>query len=160
MYQRIFQRRIIMIENRNLTSGTKLVARYHKQSYSCQVAEGEDGKLRYQLEDGRGFKSPSAAGMAITGKSCNGWAFWSLAKEENSPATETQETETQQETPKTEETQEPEEQEQSKGSFFRTPNQKGVPEGQVRWYCQDCGESFLAPVNETPTACPKGHQPS
>ena len=151
------------IENRNLTPGTKLVARYHKQSYSCYVAEGEDGKLRYQLEDGREFKSPSAAGMAVTGKSCNGWAFWSLAQEETTPAPEAQEqqeAEAQQETPETEETQPSEEQEQPKGSFFRTPNQKGIPEGQTRWYCQDCGESFLAPKDETPETCPQGHQPS
>ena len=61
-----------MIENRNLKAGTRLVARYHKQSYTCEVVEGEGGKLRYRLEDGREFKSPSAAGTAITGKSCNG----------------------------------------------------------------------------------------
>jgi hypothetical protein len=34
--------------------------------------------VHYRLADGKEFKSPSAAGMAITGKSCNGWAFWSL----------------------------------------------------------------------------------
>ena len=55
------------IENRNLTKGIKLTGRYHKQSYSCEVVETAEGKLRYKLEDGREFKSPSAAGMAITG---------------------------------------------------------------------------------------------
>ena len=70
------------IENRNLTKGTKLTGRYHKQSYSCEVVENAEGKLRYRLEDGREFKSPSAAGMAITGHACDGWVFWSVQTEE------------------------------------------------------------------------------
>ena len=73
------------INDRNLKTGTKLTARYHKQSYTCEVVEGEGGKLRYRLEDGREFKSPSGAGMAITGHACDGWAFWSVAKDEASP---------------------------------------------------------------------------
>jgi|GEM_PF-7116615 len=66
------------IENRNLQPGTRLVGRYHKQPYVCEVVEGEGGKLRYRLEDGREFNSPSAAGMAITGHACDGWVFWSV----------------------------------------------------------------------------------
>ena len=66
------------IKDRNLKAGDRLSGYYHKQHYSCEVVEGENSKLRYRLADGREFKSPSAAGMAITGKSCNGWAFWSL----------------------------------------------------------------------------------
>ena len=77
------------IENRNLTKGSKLTGRYHKQSYSCEVVEDAEGKLRYKLEDGREFKSPSAAGMAITGHSCDGWKFWSLQTEETTPAEDT-----------------------------------------------------------------------
>src|SRR5208283_990100 len=65
-----------MIENRNLTTGTHLTARYRKQIHSCEVADKE-GKLFFRLADGREFKSPSAAGTAITGGACNGWAFWS-----------------------------------------------------------------------------------
>ena len=74
------------IENRNLTKGTKLTGRYHKQTFSCEVVEDAEGKLRYHLEDGREFKSPSAAGMAITGHSCDGWKFWSVVTEENAAA--------------------------------------------------------------------------
>ena len=66
------------IENRNLETGTRLVARYKKQTYRAEVVQGEEGKPRYRLEDGREFKSPSAAGTAITGGACNGWAFWSV----------------------------------------------------------------------------------
>ena len=78
------------IENRNLTKGTKLTGRYHKQSYSCEVVENAEGKLMYRLQDGREFKSPSAAGMAITGHACDGWEFWSMQTEENAPAPETE----------------------------------------------------------------------
>jgi len=65
-------------ENRNLEPGTKLTARYKKQGYNAEVVAGEDGKVRYKLPDGREFKSPSSAGTAIIGKTCNGWAFWSV----------------------------------------------------------------------------------
>lgn len=71
------------INDRNLKPGTKLAARYHKQSYACEVVEREGSKLSYRLEDGREFKSPSAAGMAITGKACNGWAFWKCGGSRN-----------------------------------------------------------------------------
>ena len=79
------------IENRNLKPGTRLVGRYHKQQYKCEVVEREGGKLGYRLEDGREFKSPSAAGMAITGHACDGWVFWSI---ETTPAPAAQEGET------------------------------------------------------------------
>ncbi len=46
----------------------------------------------------------------------------------------------------------------AKKGFFRTPNQRGVPEGQTRWYCHDCGKSFLVATGQTPKACPEGHQ--
>jgi hypothetical protein len=55
------------IDNRELTAGTRLVARYKKEEYTATVVEGEEGGLRYRLEDGREFKSPSAAGSAVMG---------------------------------------------------------------------------------------------
>ena len=66
------------IENRNLEPGTKLIAKYKKEEYRAEVVAGEQGKVKYRLTDGREFKSPSAAGTAITSKACNGWAFWSV----------------------------------------------------------------------------------
>ncbi len=69
------------IENRNLEPGTKLTARYKKEEYSVEVVAGEDGKVLNKLPDGREFKSPSLAGTAVTGKPCNGWAFWSVGLE-------------------------------------------------------------------------------
>lgn len=67
------------IANRSLPSGTKLVASYKKQSYSCTVGQDEDDRRYYLLADGRRFTSPSAAANTITGTSVNGWRFWSDA---------------------------------------------------------------------------------
>jgi len=158
------------IKDRNLKPGTKLVARYHKQSFSCEVVEGEGGKLRYRLSDGREFKSPSAAGMAITGHACDGWVFWNVAtaevtqkkeveKQPPIETTETQDTEDQKETP-IDTAPAAGEPGPAKKRIFRLPNQKGVSEGQTRWYCHDCGKSFLAATGQTPEVCPVGHQAS
>jgi len=69
------------IADRNLSPGTALVARYQGTTYRAELVQTEAG-LRYRLEDGREFKSPSSAGSAVMGgKSCNGWVFWSLASE-------------------------------------------------------------------------------
>jgi hypothetical protein len=67
------------IEDRNLATGTKLWARYKGEVHTAEVVETE-GKQAFRLTDGREFKSPSAAGTAITGKACNGWAFWSTGE--------------------------------------------------------------------------------
>jgi len=34
-----------------------------------------------------------------------------------------------------------------------------VPEGQIRWFCRDCGKSFIASAVEVPGVCPN-HQAS
>ena len=171
------------IENRNLQPGTRLVGRYHKQPYVCEVLEGDGGKLRYRLEDGREFKSPSAAGMAITGHACDGWVFWSVEKTETAPnagqdmvamvmITEpspevTQEpVQTPDIAPEAAETGNEEtngggvQEKAPKKHIFKTPNQKGVPDGQVRWYCHDCAKSFIASAARKPKTCPAGHQAS
>src|SRR5437867_7697414 len=78
------------IQDRNLSVGTKLYARYKGQTYTAEVIDKE-GKPGYRLADGREFKSPSAAGTAITGLACNGWAFWSVGDgaENTGPVTST-----------------------------------------------------------------------
>src|SRR5690348_10039861 len=69
------------IENRNLAIGTRLAANYKKVRYMCTVEAGEGGEgIAYVLEDGRRFKSPSSAAMAIIGSAANGWRWWSLAE--------------------------------------------------------------------------------
>src|SRR5438309_9442979 len=78
------------IQDRNLSIGTKLYARYRGATHTAEVIEKE-GKPGYRLADGREFKSPSAAGTAITGLACNGWAFWSVGEpgENTGPVTST-----------------------------------------------------------------------
>ena len=67
------------LEDRNLEAGTRLAAKYKGQVHTCEVVQTDEG-LRYRLEDGREFKSPSSAGSAVMdGTACNGWRFWSLA---------------------------------------------------------------------------------
>jgi hypothetical protein len=62
-----------------LPAGTRLTAKYKGLEYGAELVEGEDGGLFYRLEDGRDFRSPSAAGAAIMdGTACNGWRFWSV----------------------------------------------------------------------------------
>ena len=146
----------MVIENRDLEPGTKLIAKYKKEDYRAEVVAGEEGKVKYRLSDGREFKSPSAAGTAITSKACNGWAFWSVelvnaptGREEPETTEErgedSEDTETLGETPA--------------AGFRRVPNQKGVEEGQVRLYCDACQKSFTAPVGGPAETCPEGHGP-
>jgi hypothetical protein len=66
------------IENRDLAAGTRLAVRHKKQVFTCEVVKTKDG-LRYRLQDGKEFNSPSSAGREITGGvAVNGWRFWSL----------------------------------------------------------------------------------
>jgi hypothetical protein len=127
------------IENRNLTAGTRLVARYKGQDYVCEVIETEEG-IRYRLEDGQEFSSPSSAGSAVTGgKACNGWRFWSLAGSEEA---------------------------KPKKAAKKPSNSNGnrvnglisrLEDG--RFFCSACQEPFQAPEGVEPQGCPKGHRP-
>jgi hypothetical protein len=66
------------IEDRNVEAGTVLTARYKKQDRTCEVIETDDG-LRFKLDTGELYRSPSSAGKAaMDGVACNGWRFWSV----------------------------------------------------------------------------------
>ena len=134
------------IENRKLEAGTRLEARYKKETYLAEVVETPEG-LRFRLEDGREYKSPSAAGKAVVGGACNGWRFWSVAGEE--PRGEPAE-------PR--ETAAPSGNGKEHKLISRVPNQKGVPEGQTRYFCSACMKSFFAEGEGTPEGCPEGHK--
>ncbi len=72
------------IEDRDLSVGTVLTARYKKQDRTCEVVE-INGGVRYRLDDGTEHRSPSSAGKAaMGGVACNGWRFWSV--QGNEPA--------------------------------------------------------------------------
>ena len=143
------------IENRDLEPGTKLIAKYKKEEYRAEVIAGEEaGKVKYRLADGREFRSPSAAGTAITGKACNGWAFWSL--ETHGAPIDPQEPESSE----GEAAEDAGEQDQPPSAGFRrVPNQKGVGEGEVRLYCDACKTSFTTTADQQPETCPEGHGP-
>jgi len=133
------------LTDRNLTPGTRLVARYKKQEYMATVVEGEKGGLRYRLEDGREFKSPSSAGSAVMdGQACNGWRFWSLDGLPNPEAAG----------PKAVCV---EKRKEGVRNIKKVANQKGMPEGVVRWWCDACCASFLVEGGQEPMACPTGH---
>ena len=158
------------IENRNLEVGTKLIAHYKKETYHGLVVDGDDRKVRYTLVpyDGKEYRSPSSLGTAVTGKSCNGWAFWSLEVDETTEMEATYPAEVESASSEAEEPEEPtytplEEEnpaEPTPASFRRVPNQKGVDEGQVRLHCYTCKNSFIVPQEKNPETCPAGHQPS
>ena len=129
------------IEDRNLKDGMKLVAKYKGEVWKAEVAETEDG-LRIKLADGRLFKSVSSAGSAVMGgNACNGWKFWSLADGAEAAA------------PK------PKKRGKAKPvTFDRLPDEEGQPEGQARFFCNACMDSFTAPANIEPIGCPAGHE--
>lgn len=137
----------MVIGNRDeVVAGMKLVATYKKQAYVCTVEASEDGKLAF-VYDGKSYNSPSSAGTAVIGTSCNGWRFWSV--EGASPAQAA--TETPARAPKAKAT--------AKGSkvFYRIPNQRSTAEGVTRFYCNGCAASFESGT-ESPQACPRGHR--
>jgi hypothetical protein len=138
------------IKNRDLKPGTVLTGHYHKVEHTCAVVES-DGKLCFQVDDGAIFKSISAAGSAVTGQACNGWSFWS---ETDRIASDSQPAQT--DTIKTGSKEANEADVDKKSVCRRNPNQKGVPQGQVRWHCYACRKSFLLPSAQVPAGCP-GH---
>lgn len=113
----------MVIENRDLAAGTKLVARYRGQEHTVLVVGDAKTGLGFELDSGTIYKSLSSAGKAVmNGVACNGWRFWSRAGEEApAPATKAKPT------PKT------------VRQISKLPNQKGIPqtgdEIVVRHYC-------------------------
>src|SRR6266542_176080 len=99
MYQGTFLKEVpstMAIQDRNLSVGTKLYARYKGQTYRAEVvlnpnATG-DRPIAYKVESkDELFNSFSSDGTAITEKACNGWAFWSVGDgaENTGPVTST-----------------------------------------------------------------------
>ncbi len=84
------------------------------------------------------------------GTACNGWRFWSVEGDE--PARPE---------PKAEKKARAGAKATGKPAVFkqirRVPNQRGVPEGQTKFFCSACMNGFVADGGELPTACPEGH---
>ena len=134
------------IEDRNLTVGTRLVASYRKQAHACMVEKAEEGEgVRFALEDGRKFKSASSSASAVMGgKAVNGWRFWSVQGAEPKAKEGGEKPETQAA--------------KSKRLLYRVPNQKGIAEGQSRWFCRACMKGFVIGGDRQPEACPACHR--
>jgi hypothetical protein len=125
--------------------GRGRVAKYRKQAFVCSVEEDEEGKRTYVV-DGKAFTSPSAAGSHVMGgTACNGWRFWSVEGED--PAANEKPAQ-----PKANSTKA----KKPAKLITKTPNQKGVAEGETRFFCNACMKSFLA--TSEPEACPEGHR--
>lgn len=79
------------IKNRKLAVGTKLVAKYKGEAFTCTVVKAEGPKhIAFRVEphakliggvlQAQIFNSPSKAGQYVMGGiACNGWRYWSLA---------------------------------------------------------------------------------
>ena len=135
------------IEDRSLTVGTRLVANYRKQVYVCMVERAEEGEgILFVLEGARKFKSASSAASAVVGgKAVNGWRFWSVQ------GTKPQGKGGGREKPETQAA-------KPKRLVYRVPNQKGIAEGQSRWFCRACMKGFVIEGGGQPEACPAGHR--
>ncbi len=165
------------IKDRDLKAGTNLVATYKQENYQAKVTGGDNGKVVFQFPDDRVFKSLSAAGKAITGAACNGWAFWTLEADNTNTNQEEPPTATK---PEVRIDQEPDPQriastpETDVGSqvgedeeitepvsalFRRVANQQGLATGEERLFCDACGKGFAAILGEQPNQCPEGHTP-
>ena len=147
------------IENRNLLAGTRLVANYKKQRYVCTVEANPEGEgVVFVLEDGKRFKSPSAAASAVMGgNAANGWRFWSVEGEEPKAHEGDEATSEAPEKPANGKATKSKAGRQGKLIYLH-PNQQGLAEGQRRWMCVACLKGFVAGGEEQPQACPKGHR--
>lgn len=91
------------------------------------------------------YKSVSAAGSAVMGGiACNGWRFWSVQDGE---------------VLQPEGSEVPERTEKPKNAKLlrKVPNQQGVPEGSIRFFCNACMKSHVVEGATVPVACPEGH---
>ena len=148
------------IENRNLTKGTKLTGRYHKQTYSCEVVEDCGRETALPSGGWTGIQEPFGCRHGHHRTFLRRLEILECVTEENAAAPKA---ENQEAVPAAEPTNcracgaaktDP-----KKTGVFLVPNQKGVPEGQIRWFCRDCGKSFIASAVEVPGVCPN-HQAS
>ena len=147
-----------------MEAGQTLVAKYKREQHTCEVVEGGE-RLCYVLPERRAFTSPSAAGKAITGTATNGYRFWSVP--EKAPAGQAKRQQAAQATAEAMAgtANEVGGADSANGArpaklIQRARSQKGVAEGQVRYFCSSCMEAFEAEDagrGKMPETCPQGH---
>ena len=142
--------------------GQWLVAPYKGETYKARVEE-VDGKARVVImkgndfaPEGATFTSLSAAGQALTQKkACQGPRFWHLT-DRGSNAAELVEDATKAGAPARKPAEPKAKRPDGFKNISRTPNQKGVGEGETRWFCSSCMRSFVS-HEPSPQSCPEGH---
>jgi hypothetical protein len=153
----------MVIENRDLAAGTKLIAKYKGEQWRLEVLPGEPRTYGFvgkrPTDSAQVYKSPSSAGSAVMGgTACNGWRFWSVEGEANARAT-VKATGKAKATAKTTKPASRKPRAQAKPAVLqRHKNQKDLGEGQVRWLCNACLKHFIVDGDATPEACPEGHR--
>jgi hypothetical protein len=123
-----------VIENRELAAGTILRVRHKGKEHTCEIVQTDDG-LRYRLQNGKEFNSPSSAGREVTGGvAVNGWRFWSLELKERTAKTAKKATETAKKGPA------------KKGKGKKAGKKKGNPRhlhaSKMEYGCGACGQTF------------------
>jgi hypothetical protein len=148
----------VVITNRDLPVGTRLVGKYKKQTFVCTVGlDKVGGTPVYVLEDGKEFKSPSsAASHVMGGGAVNGWRFWSLEGEAAAPKAEKpakREPKSKAEkAPAAKAARKPRATKKFK-LFDRLPDE----DGEKRFWCHGCQASF-ASESDQPEVCVNGHR--
>lgn len=151
-----------MIEDRTrVQPGTVLRATFKKAEHGALVME--DGRILRQMEIGdatpitdRVYPSLSAAAMAITGSSTNGWRFWSISMQDAQPDGPKDENGViHAEEPGPAPT--PAVVHLGSRNFRKAPNQLGMEPGMTRWWCMGCQKGFKRQGPEYPVACDEGH---
>jgi hypothetical protein len=154
----------MVIENRNLPIGTRLVATYKKQAFVCTVEAGEDGALAFVLEDAQRFKSPSAAGSKVMGGGAvNGWRFWSVEGTEPAKAEKPEKSPKASggsRGPRTKPKASASKKAKKTATLVVMESQEGVAEGFLRIWCRACMDGFVVEGSDLPDTCPQGHSNS
>ena len=143
------------LDKQDLAAGTALVGTYRKQEHRVLVLGEAGPEQSFELDGETTFKSLSSAAKAVMGGiSANGWRFWSLETEAaaKAEAKASAKAEKAAAKPKTSKTKS-----HMVKIIKRLPNQKGVPEGETKWFCSGCMAAFVTPGTEMPEACPEGH---
>ncbi len=152
-----------------IKAGLTLVGRYKGDGFSCEVVE-HDERLYFVLPKGEVFRSPSAAGSAITGTATNGYRFWSIPDKAPSgqPSRQRAAQEAVAATAADAAPSPASGADSANGAskpaklIERAKSQKDVPEGQTRYFCSSCMQAFIAEDagrGKAPERCPQGHPP-
>ncbi len=150
-----------------IKAGQTLVGKYKGEEHTCEVVEYEE-RLYFVLPKGEVFRSPSAAGKAVTGTATNGYRFWSVPEKapggqqaRQKAARDLVAATTADAAPST-----TGKADSGNGAarstklIERAKSQKDIPEGQVRYFCSSCMQAFIAEDagrGKVPERCPQGH---